>query len=59
MDVLTSSLLAVVMLGSTHYADLGGRQTAIIFYEDERTAHMRLPGGRTLAEEWRFTTDDY
>ena len=59
MDVLTNSLLAVVMLGSTHYVNLGEQQTAIIFYEDESTAHMRLPDGKTLTGEWRFTTNGY
>ena len=59
MDILSNSLLAVIMLGSTHYIDIGQRGSAVIFYEDEDTAHMRLPDGQAFKGEWRFTTDGY
>ncbi|MGH1483912.1 MAG: hypothetical protein ACRBM6_35400 [Geminicoccales bacterium] len=59
MDILANGLLAVIMLGSTHYIDVGKEQPAIIFYEDEDTAFMRFPNGKTVTGEWRFTTDGY
>ena len=59
MDVLTNSLLAVIMLGSTHYIDVGKEQPAIIYYENEDTAFMRFPDGKTFAGEWKFTTNGY
>ena len=59
MDILSNSLLAVIMLGSTHYIDIGEQQSAVIFYEDGDTAYMRLPDGKAFTGEWRFTTDGY
>lgn len=43
MDILTGKLLAVVMIGSTHYVDVGQSEDAIIYYPNETVAHMQLP----------------
>ena len=59
MEILTPALLSVIMLGSTHYVDIGEAEPAVIFYEDEDTAFMRLPDGNTLVGDWRFTSNGY
>ncbi|MEL7525900.1 MAG: hypothetical protein AAFN16_09035 [Pseudomonadota bacterium] len=47
MDLLTGKLLAVVMIGSTHYVDIGQGEDAIIYYPNESVAHMQLPTADT------------
>jgi len=59
MDILANGLLAEIMLGSTLSIDVGKGQPAIILYEDEDTAFMRFPNGKTVTGEWHFITDGY
>ncbi len=59
MDFLTPSTLAVLMIGATHYVDIGAPQDAVIFYENETVAHMVLPDGASFTGNWRLTEDGY
>ena len=59
MDFLIKDLLLVMMLGNTHYIDVGKDQPAIIYYEDEDSAHMRFPNGKSVEGVWRMTESGY
>ncbi|MCV3273871.1 hypothetical protein [Roseobacter sinensis] len=59
MDTLTDTILAVLMIGNTHYVDIGAASDAVIFYETEKTAHMTLPGEGALVGDMTVYTDGY
>ncbi|MEM7523781.1 MAG: hypothetical protein AAF360_08515 [Pseudomonadota bacterium] len=59
MDFLAKELLMVMLLGNTHYIDVGRPNEAAIYYEDEDTAHMIFPDGREVTGAWRLTEAGY
>jgi hypothetical protein len=60
MDFLSGKLLAVVMIGSTHYVDVGQGEDAIIYYPSENVAHMRLPKAeKSLKGQVTLENDGY
>jgi hypothetical protein len=58
MATLNRDTLSIVMLGTTHVIDMGGKQ-AFIYYENEVEAHMQLPDGTRRHGRWRLTEDGY
>lgn len=58
MSILDRDALSLIMPGATHVLDMGGRQ-AVLYYENERRAHMLLPDGTRRRGEWRLTADGY
>ncbi|MEO1494054.1 MAG: hypothetical protein AAFV19_18020 [Pseudomonadota bacterium] len=59
MDFLVKDLLLVMMLGNTHYVDVGKPDPAIIFYETETRAHMQFPDGKAFRGAWNLTDGGY
>ncbi|MBL4875041.1 MAG: hypothetical protein JKY10_00890 [Cohaesibacteraceae bacterium] len=45
MSILTAKVLAVLMVGSTHYVDTGKGTDAVIYYPTKTEVHMALPNG--------------
>ena len=59
MSVLTSKILAVLMIGSTHYVDVGRDTDAIIYYPTPTVAHMTLPGVPAMKGTMTLKEDGY
>ncbi len=59
MTILTSKILAVFMIGSTHYVDVGKDVDATIFYPTETIAYMTLPGVPAMKGELTIHEDSY
>lgn len=59
MDFLTQTTLAVIMVGTTHYVDIGAPKEAVIYYESANSAHMILPDGAAFSGDWRLTDQGY
>lgn len=59
MDILSQATLAVIMVGATHYVDIGAPKDAVIYYESATEAHMVLPDGVSFSGAWRFTDQGY
>lgn len=57
--VLTAKILAVLMIGSTHYIDIGKDTDAVIYYPTETIAHMTLPDGPTWKGELELKAEGY
>ncbi|MBX3529114.1 MAG: hypothetical protein KF849_00800 [Rhizobiaceae bacterium] len=58
MTILGKDELALIMIGTTHVMDMGGKQ-ALVYYEDAHSAHMQLPDGTRRHGAWRLTADGY
>ena len=48
MTPILGETLAVLLIGSTHYVDIGQRQDAAIYYATDREVYMSLPGKQTM-----------
>jgi hypothetical protein len=59
MMELTGAALAVLMVGATHYVDVGRGKDAVIYYPTETAAHMVLPDGKTFKGTWQATQRGY
>lgn len=59
MDFLSQATMAVIMVGATHYIDIGAPKDAVIFYEDDSAAHMVLPDGAAFSGVWNLTDEGY
>ncbi|MEM1286816.1 MAG: hypothetical protein AAGH60_00530 [Pseudomonadota bacterium] len=59
MEFLSASVMGVLMVGATHYVDIGADTNAVIFYEDEKAAHMVLPNGASFSGAWELTDEGY
>ena len=59
MMEITGTALAVLLIGSTHYVDVGQGKDAAIDYPTAAVAHMALPDGRRLRGSWRPTETGY
>lgn len=59
MAALEGTLLAVLLVGSTHYVDIGKSKDAVIYYPSETVAHMTLPDGPTWKGSLKINADGY
>ncbi|MEM1400731.1 MAG: hypothetical protein AAGF58_12655 [Pseudomonadota bacterium] len=59
MAILTGDKLKMLLVGSTHYVDVGKDVDAVIFYASETDAHMRPPGGPTFKGTVDIRDDGY
>ncbi|MEO5758137.1 MAG: hypothetical protein ABIQ51_14910 [Mesorhizobium sp.] len=58
MTILNKETLAIIMAGTTHVIDMGGKN-AFIHYETGERAHMLLPDGTRFHGQWRLLDDGY
>ena len=58
MTILRKDTLSLIMPGTTHVIDMGGKQ-AFIYYENATEAHMLLPDGRRYHGSWELGDDGY
>jgi hypothetical protein len=58
MTTLKKDTLSVIMPGTTHVIDMGGKE-ALIFYENATTAHILLPDGTRFHGSWTMQDDGY
>ena len=59
MATLTGTALGVLMIGSTHYVDIGKREDAVIYYPDATSAYMRLPDTAPMSGSMEIDEDGY
>jgi len=59
MSQLLGQVLAVLMVGSTHYVDVGQKTDAVIYYPTKTVAHMTLPNGKTWRGSLEIRKDGY
>lgn len=59
MAFLEGKVLAVILVGTTHYVDIGKETDAVIYYPSETAAHMTLPGGPTWQGSLEIKKDGY
>lgn len=59
MTDIVGAMLALMLVGNTHYVDVGGPKDAVIYYRDSATTHMTLPDGKTFKGQWRTTERGY
>ena len=58
--ILPETVLSILMLGMTHYVDIGKDADAAIYYADADTAYMRLaPDGPVMTGSWRLQDGGY
>ena len=58
MTILNKDTLAIIMIGTTHVIDMGGK-SAFIHYETRTRAHMLLPDGTRFHGLWTLQDDGY
>ncbi|CDX61170.1 conserved hypothetical protein [Mesorhizobium plurifarium] len=58
MTILNRDALAIIMAGTTHVIDMGGKN-AFIYYETDDRAHMLLPDGKRYHGVWTLLDDGY
>ncbi|MHA1567140.1 MAG: hypothetical protein ACTSX7_17655 [Alphaproteobacteria bacterium] len=59
MKMITGDTLPILLVGSTHYVDIGKETEAIIYYASETVAHMTLPDGPTFKGTLDIGNDGY
>jgi hypothetical protein len=59
MAMIEGKMLTVLLVGFTHYVDVGKGEDAIIFYENARDVRMLLPGAAVMKGEWKLLPDGY
>lgn len=59
MSVITGKILAIFMIGSTHYVDVGKDIDAIIYYPTKTVAYMTLPGTPPMKGTLTMKADGY
>ncbi len=59
MEFLVKELLLVLLVGNTHYIDVGKPDPAIIYYQDEEAAFMQFPNGHKVEGNWQLTDAGY
>jgi hypothetical protein len=58
MTILNRDTLAIIMVGTTHVIDMGGKN-AFVHYETADRAHMLLPDGTRFHGAWTLLDDGY
>jgi hypothetical protein len=59
MAILEQAVLAVLLVGSTHYIDIGQGKDAAIYYESDSKVHMALPAGPVMHGQWSLQPDGW
>lgn len=59
MTILEDMALQILLVGSTHYLDIGKQTDAVVYYASPTLAYMRLPGGPILRGELAIKDDHY
>lgn len=59
MTPLEGTALKAILIGSTHYVDVGKDADAITYFPSETEAHMSLPGGPTFKGRLELKQDGY
>ena len=59
MGILENLVLSVIMIGNTHYIDIGMSDDAVIYYPTDTAAHMTLPGKPALHGVLTLHQDGY
>lgn len=59
MAILEQAVLAVLMIGSTHYVDIGQAKDAVIYYATDNKVHMALPDGPVLHGQWALLPEGW
>ena len=59
MKKLTGETLQTLMVGCTHYLDIGKETDAVIYYASATVAHMTLPAGPTYKGSIKINHDGY
>ncbi|MEO0496791.1 MAG: hypothetical protein AAF141_05395 [Pseudomonadota bacterium] len=59
MGILEKLILSVIMIGNTHYVDVGQEVDAVIYYPSETEAHMTLPGVPAMEGQLTLKSDGY
>jgi len=49
----------VLMLGMSHYVDIGAPKEAVMLYLADGIAHIRLPDGTTMLGSWQMNDKGY
>ena len=57
--ILDREILATILPGVTHYVDIGKDDDAVIYYGEDFSAFMRLPGATAVKGRWEFIDDGY
>lgn len=58
MYLTNAETLEALLVGSTHFFDMGGGEAAV-YYESATQAHMKLPDGQKKHGAWYLTADGY
>ena len=59
MATIGGTALGILMIGSTHYVDIGEREEAVIYYPDATSAYMRLPDKAPMSGSIEIGDDGY
>jgi hypothetical protein len=60
MTPMTSNTLSVIATGFTHYVNIGKDSDAAIYYENNESVHMLLPGATAaMRGTWSLLPDGY
>ena len=59
MATITGTALGILMIGSTHYVDIGKSEDAVIYYPDATSAFMRLPDTPSMSGSMTMAEDGY
>lgn len=60
MAMIEGKVLAMMLVGFTHYVDVGKGEDAIIFYETPTAVRMQLPSGAPkMTGNWQILPDGY
>jgi hypothetical protein len=57
--ILNREILAAILPGVTHYVDIGKGDDAVIYYREDFSAFMRLPGATAVGGQWEFLDNGY
>lgn len=59
MSMILGNALAMLMIGSTHYVDVGLKEDAVIYYPTATVAYMRLPDKPVMTGKLKLEEDGY
>lgn len=59
MGTIMGKALFILMIGSTHYVDIGLNEDAVIYYQDATVSYMRLPDKPVMVGSLEIQEDGY
>ena len=59
MSTILGKALFILMIGSTHYVDVGLEEDAVIYYESDTVTHMRLPNKPVMVGRLEMQENGY